>query len=77
MKNLVLSLMGDLDTRNDPKALAFLITKYMYSIRNESFHGETPYPVYPQSERKAHDIWIGDLLEATILDLISIIEQVN
>ena len=75
IKDLLLSLLGDLDARNNPKALAFLITKYMYSIRNESFHGETPFPVYPQSERKAHDVWIEDLLEATILDLIEIIEK--
>lgn len=75
IKDLLLSSLWDLDARNNPKALAFLINKYMYSIRNESFHGETPYPVYPQSERRAHDIWIEDLLEATILDLIAIIEK--
>lgn len=77
IKNRIIELFDELEGSNDATALTYMISRYFYSIRNATFHGETPCPVYPHEKRRPCDVWIEDLLESTILDLASLISERN
>lgn len=77
IKKRVLGSYAKLESSNDATALTYMVTRYLYSIRNATFHGESPCPVYPHEYRRPCDVWIEDLLEATIVDLASLINEKN